>query len=143
MTNNILPLVNENDISTTLDQVFGDNDQLSAHVANYTRADLLVILSDIDGYYDKNPSEYDDAKIIKELDCIPEEALQEEFSPNSPFATGGIVTKLKAAQYLMDRGQNMFLCNGYDLTAAEQFLLEDKHEKGTLFKTKKSKLRNV
>jgi len=140
LANGILPLVNENDISTTMDQVFGDNDQLSAHVAHYTRADLLVILSDIDGYYDKNPTTHADAKLIKELDTIADEALEEASSPNNPFATGGIVTKLKAAKYLMDRGESMFLCNGYDLTAAEQFLLEGRHEKGTLFRAKQCKL---
>lgn len=140
LANDILPLVNENDITTTLEQLFGDNDQLSAHVAYYTHSDLLVILSDIDGYYDKNPSKYDDATLIKELDTIPEEALTEEFSPNNAFATGGIVTKLKAAKYLMERGENMFLCNGYDLTTAEEFLLQGIHEKGTLFKAKQCKL---
>ncbi|MEJ2373627.1 MAG: glutamate 5-kinase, partial [Sulfurimonas sp.] len=62
LTNGILPIVNENDISTIPDQLFGDNDQLSAHVAHYTNADTLIILSDIKGYYDDNPKKNPVAK---------------------------------------------------------------------------------
>jgi len=130
---NILPIVNENDISTTSEQVFGDNDQLSAHVAHHTNSDLLVILSDIDGYYDDNPSTNPDAKMISMMHSVPEEALEEKHVPTYEFATGGIVTKLKAAKYLLQRKRKMFLCNGYDLTTAEEFLLEGVHNKGTLF----------
>ncbi len=133
LQHDILPIVNENDISSTPEQLFGDNDQLSANVACATEADLLVILSDIDGYYDKNPNEHSDAKIKKIVKYIPPEALNDESTPNDPFATGGIVTKLKAADFLMQRGKRMFLCNGYDLSAAEAFLLEDRHGLGTLF----------
>jgi glutamate 5-kinase len=134
--NDILPIVNENDISTTPEQLFGDNDQLSAHVAHYTNADMLVILSDIDGYYDSNPKDNPDAKIRKTVNEITEEELEQEHTPNSKFATGGIITKLKAAKYMMDNDREMFLCNGYDLTAAREFLMEGVHDKGTLF-TKK------
>ncbi|MEA3316125.1 MAG: glutamate 5-kinase [Campylobacterota bacterium] len=137
LKNDILPIVNENDISTTPDQLFGDNDQLSAHVAHYTDADLLVILSDIDGYYDKNPAESKDAKLKKVVSSITDKELEQEFSPNSEFATGGIVTKLKAAQYAMSKNRDMFLCSGYDLTAARDYLIDNVHNKGTLFSNKK------
>jgi len=133
LDNDILPIVNENDISSTPEQLFGDNDQLSAYVTYATEADLLVILSDIDGYYDKNPKEHSDAKIKKIVHEIPEEALADTSTPNDPFATGGIVTKLKAADYLMKKGKRMFLCNGFDLSAAESFLIHDQHNLGTLF----------
>lgn len=132
----ILPIINENDITSTPEQSFGDNDQLSAHVAYATNADLLVILSDIDGYYDKNPRECVDAKIIKEITEIPEEALADDSSANNAFATGGIVTKLKAADFLMKRGKKMFLCNGFDLSAAETYLFRGEHTLGTVFKPK-------
>lgn len=115
LENNILPIINENDISSTPDQVFGDNDQLSAHVAHYTNADVLVILSDIDGYYDSNPHENPDANMLKVVSSISDEALKAQHSPNNEFATGGIVTKLKAAKYLMDNGREMFLCSGYEI----------------------------
>lgn len=137
LSNDVVPIVNENDISTTLDQLFGDNDQLSAHVTHYTDSDLLIILSDIRGYYDKNPSEFDDAKLLKEVNKISDEALNVEHTPNNEFATGGIVTKLMAAKFLLDRGGKMFLCSGYELSAIEDYLLHDNHKEGTLFYTKK------
>jgi glutamate 5-kinase len=133
LQNDILPIVNENDISTTPDQVFGDNDQLSAHVAHYTRSDILVILSDIDGYYDANPHENKNAKLLKVVEEIDPEELEKGHTPNNAFATGGIVTKLKAAKYLLDHNKKMFLCSGYDLSAARSFLIDKVHEKGTLF----------
>jgi len=135
--NDILAIVNENDISTTPEQLFGDNDQLSAHVTYYTGADLLVILSDIDGYYDANPKDNPKAKIRKQVHELSEEELNQEFTPTSKFASGGIVTKLKAAQYIMENNLEMFLCNGFDLRSARSFLLNEVHEKGTLFTSKK------
>jgi glutamate 5-kinase len=139
LANDILPIVNENDITSTPEQLFGDNDQLSANVAYATNAELLVILSDIDGYYDKNPSEHKDAKLYKTITELPEDVLQDDSTPNNPFATGGIVTKLKAADFLMKRGKKMLLCNGFDLSAAESFLLDGKHTLGTLFTGEKQK----
>ncbi len=140
LDNDILPIVNENDITSTPEQLFGDNDQLSAHVAHATNASLLVILSDIDGYYDKNPSEHDDAKLFKTVDSISREALEQESSPGDEFATGGIVTKLKAADFLMKKGRKMLLCNGFNLASAESFLLKSEHTLGTLFVPKYSTL---
>lgn len=136
LDNDILPIINENDITSTPEQLFGDNDQLSANVAQSVKADILVIFSDIDGYYDKNPQEYEDAKIYKVLHELPPGVLDEDASPNNPFATGGIVTKLKAADFMMRHGRKMFLTNGFDLSAAESFLLEGKHTLGTLFEAK-------
>jgi len=133
LRNDILPILNENDISTTPDQLFGDNDQLSAHVAHYTDADLLIILSDIDGYYDSNPKDNPNAKIRKYVTEIQKEELEQSFTPNSKFASGGIVTKLKAAKYIMEHDKEMFLCNGYDLSSAREFLIHGNHDKGTLF----------
>ena len=137
LKNGILPIVNENDISTTPEQLFGDNDQLSAHVTHYTNADLLIILSDIDGLYDVNPRNNLNAKIRKIVHEIHIEELNQEHSPNSEFATGGIVTKLKAADYILQNNKEMFLCSGYDLTTARKFLIEGVHEKGTLFTKKR------
>jgi len=136
LENNILPIVNENDISTTPEQLFGDNDQLSAHVAHYTNADILIILSDINGYYEENPKINSNAKIRKLVNNIKDDELTQEHTPNNEFATGGIVTKLKAARYMMKHNRKMFLCSGYDLTSAREFLLQEKYEKGTLFSNK-------
>ena len=139
LDNDILAIVNENDITSTPEQLFGDNDQLSANVAHAIDADLLVILSDIDGYYDKNPQEYEDAKIYKVLNELPRSVLDHDVTPNDAFATGGIVTKLIAADFMMKHGRKMFLTNGFDLSAAESFLLEDNHTLGTLFEAKNTK----
>ena len=137
LENGILPIINENDISTTPEQVFGDNDQLSAHVTDHTNSDLLVILSDIDGYYDANPSTDPDAKMFSIINKIPQDALNAKHTPTNEFATGGIVTKLKAAQLLMQKGREMFLCSGYNLESAREFLLEGvNYTKGTLFTNK-------
>jgi len=137
LRNDILPIVNENDISTTPDQLFGDNDQLSAHITYHIGADLLVILSDIDGYYDSSPKDNPKAKIRKIVNEITEEELNQKFTPNSKFASGGIVTKLKAADYVMNRDKEMFLCSGYDLSTAREFLMDGIHNKGTLFSKKR------
>ena len=133
LQHNILPIVNENDITSTPEQLFGDNDQLSANVAYAIGAEKLVILSDIDGYYDKNPKEHANAQLRKKVSALSEQELHDDASPNAFFATGGIVTKLQAADFVMRHGIDMFLCSGFDLGAARVFLLEGKQTEGTLF----------
>ncbi|MDA7817350.1 glutamate 5-kinase [Sulfurimonas sp.] len=137
LDNQILPIVNENDITSTLEQLFGDNDQLSANVAHAVDAELLVILSDIDGYYNKNPDEHKDAELYKVLNELPRDIQTHDNNPNDPFATGGIITKLKAAEFMMNNGRKMFLTNGFNLEAVESFLLSETHTLGTLFEPKK------
>ncbi|MRI83626.1 MAG: glutamate 5-kinase [Nitratiruptor sp.] len=136
LANGVLPIINENDVTATEELVFGDNDQLSAHATYYFEADLLVILSDIDGLYDKDPNQFPDAKLLKLVHEVPSYLLQQECNPNHSFATGGIVTKLKAAQFLLERGKPLFLASGFDLEAARHFLLEGRHSGGTLFQPK-------
>ena len=80
-----------------------------------------------------NPSKNPDAKIRKKVSVLKEEELNQSHTPNSQFATGGIVTKLKAAEYMMNNGKSMFLCSGYDLSTAREFLLDGVHNSGTLF----------
>ena len=133
LKNKILPIINENDVTATEELVFGDNDQLSAHVAYYFDADILVILSDIDGLYDKDPKKNEDAKLLKYVNEIDSKLLEQECNPNYSFATGGIVTKLKAAKFLLDRDKKMFLASGFDLKDVKSFLLENRHLGGTLF----------
>ena len=134
LANNIVPIVNENDVTAIEELVFGDNDQLSAHIAYNFNANLLVILTDIDGYYDINPHENKDAKLQKYITKIDKKLLDVKHSANSQFATGGIVTKLKAASFLLSKGKDMFLTSGFDLTYVKEFLLEDKQNCGTLFR---------
>lgn len=136
LNNNILPIMNENDVTATEELVFGDNDQLSAYITKYFEAEILVILTDIDGYYDKNPNEHSDAKLQKRIDKIDQKSLIEEHSPNSEFATGGIVTKLKAADFLLKNRTKMFLASGFDLKCVHEFLLNKNQISGTLFEVK-------
>jgi glutamate 5-kinase len=133
LENGVLPIVNENDATATEELVVGDNDQLSAYITNISHADMLVILSDIDGYYNKDPRKHNDAKVLKVVSSISKEELSKDVTPNNVFATGGIVTKLKAAAYLLENQKAMFLASGFDLSDAKSFLLEKKHSGGTLF----------
>lgn len=136
LKNKVLPIINENDVTTTGELMFlgfGDNDQLSAYVTHFFDASLLAILSDIDGYYEENPKENPNAKMRKIITSISEEELEAEATPNNAFATGGIVTKLKAAKFLLDNKREMFLSSGKDLSVLRDFLLHNLHEKGTLF----------
>ena len=136
LKNKVLPIINENDVTATEELVFGDNDQLSAHVAYYFEADILVILSDIDGLYDKDPKKYSDAKLLKVVNQIDPKLLEVEHNPSYTFATGGIVTKLKAADFLLKKKKPMFLASGFDLADVKNFLIEGKHIGGTLFVNK-------
>jgi len=134
LKNRVIPIVNENDVTATEELVFGDNDRLSAHVAYYFDADMLVILSDIKGYFDKDPNRYKDAKLQKIVYKIDEDELKAECDPNGEFATGGIVTKLQAAHFLMERGIDTFLASGFDLSDVKSLLIDGVHKGGTLFK---------
>ncbi len=133
ISNNVIPIVNENDATATDELEVGDNDQLSAYITKNTDADMLIILSDIDAYYDGDPRENPDAKALKKVSHISKEELQKDVNPHNIFATGGIVTKLKAADYLLNAGKSMFLASGFDLRDVRSFMLEGKHRGGTLF----------
>jgi len=134
LENSVVPIINENDTVSIEELVFGDNDRLSAHVAHYFDAELLVILSDIDAFYDKDPNRYEDAKRRAVVTKIFKEELEAEHTPNNEFATGGIVTKLQSADFLMKHGREMFLASGFDLSDVKSLLLDDEHMGGTLFK---------
>lgn len=133
LQNKVIPIINENDVIAT-EELIGDNDQLAAYITHYFKADMLVILTDIDGYYDKNPREFSDAKIQKIINEISQDELDKKPSANSKFATGGIVTKLKAADFLMQKNIPMYLTSGFDLINAYDFLVENNHKSGTIFK---------
>lgn len=133
LSNGVIPIINENDATTTKELVVGDNDQLSAYVAKHTASDLLIILSDIDAYYDKDPRKFSDAKILKIVNSIDKDELEKEASPHGAFATGGILTKLKAASYLLTHNIDMVLTSGYDLSDIKSLMLDGKHVGGTLF----------
>ena len=134
LQNGVIPIVNENDATATDELELGDNDQLSAYIAKHTASDMLIILSDIDAYYDSDPRVNPHAKVLKVVDKIPHAELQKDVTPNNVFATGGIVTKLKAASYLMACGIDMFLASGFDLSDVKSYMLQSVHNGGTRFK---------
>ncbi len=136
LSNGVLPIVNENDATATDELIVGDNDQLSAYIAKNTASDILIILSDIDAYYDSDPHHNPEAKIVKVVHQIDAKELQKEATPHGVFATGGIVTKLKAAAYLLDAKIDMFLSSGFDLSDVKSFMLKGEHKGGTLFTSK-------
>ncbi|HIP41205.1 MAG TPA: glutamate 5-kinase [Campylobacterales bacterium] len=134
LANGVVPIINENDVIATEELVFGDNDQLSAYVAENFNAKLLVILSDIDALYDKDPRAFDDAVVRREVSMITAEELDAPTTANNEFATGGIITKLKAAHFLLERNREMFLATGFGLDDAKSFLLDGVQQGGTLFR---------
>ena len=107
-----VPVVNENDTITTYEIRFGDNDRLAARVAAMMSADLLVLLSDIDGLYDKNPRRHDDANHIPVIETLTDEIMAMGESANAEFASGGMATKLAAAQIATQSGVAMLICDG-------------------------------
>ena len=135
LLNRVVPIINENDVIATEELVFGDNDQLSAYVAHNFDAELLVILSDIDALYDKDPRKYSDAVVRPEVSEITQEELDATPTANNEFATGGIVTKLKAAHFLLKHNRKMFLATGFGLGDIRSFLLDGVQKGGTLFQS--------
>jgi glutamate 5-kinase len=114
----IIPIVNENDsvsveeIESGEQRVFGDNDTLSAIVAKLIGADLLIILSDIDGFYDCNPRENPDSRMISVIGEITPEIEKCAGGSGTSRGTGGMVTKLSAAKIAAPAGVNMVLASG-------------------------------
>lgn len=137
LQNKIIPIINENDSTGISEILYGDNDRLSSSVAFYFDADLLVILSDIDGYYDSDPRQNKDAKIRAMVNELSLDELNSSSQTGSEHGTGGITTKLLAAKFLMDNGKDMFLASGFDLSVAREFLLNNNQIGGTIFKGKK------
>lgn len=116
----IIPIVNENDSVSYAEieadneehKIFGDNDTLSAVVAVLCGADKLVLLSDIDGLFDSNPNENPEARLICEVRNIDDEIRALAGGAGSSRGTGGMITKLQAAELAMENGVDMYIANG-------------------------------
>lgn len=128
----VIPIVNENDTVSVEEIEFGDNDTLSAIVGELVSADLLIILSDIDGLYDKDPHIYDDAKIINQVNKIDDNILNLAGGKGSELGTGGMITKIHAAQRCMKAKIPMVILNGSNVEML--YDLYDGKQVGTLFK---------
>ena len=131
-----VPVVNENDTVSTSEipfvDTFGDNDRLSAVVASLVGADLLILLSDIDGLYSDDPRMNPDARFIPLVKEIDSKLLaMGKSTSGSDVGTGGMSTKLGAARIATDSGADMIIANGQDVSVIQQIM--DGQEKGTLF----------
>lgn len=127
----VIPIINENDTVSVEEIKIGDNDTLAALTTNLWNADLLILFSDVDGIYDKNPKEYKDAVLIEEVSDIEELLKNIKIGEANDFGTGGIATKIEAARKVNSYGIPMILANG----SKENILLKlfDGTEKATLF----------
>ena len=108
----VLPVINENDTVATEEIVIGDNDTLGAIVAANVDADLLILLSDIDGLYTKDPHKYADAELIPVVEALTPEILALAEGKGSELGTGGMKTKLRAAEIAVAAGIDMIIANG-------------------------------
>ena len=139
LENGIIPIVNEND-TVSIDEIeniarFGDNDNLSAIVSGLCNADLLVILSDIDGFYDSDPRSNENAKLLEIIEEVTPKLEECAGGAGSNLGTGGMITKLAAAKIAGESGVNMVLANGSDPSILLD-IIEGKNT-GTLFIGKK------
>lgn len=107
-----IPVINENDTVSTAEILVGDNDTLSAMVAITVKADLLILLSDIDGLYSADPHMDKNAKLLSVVDCITPEIEHAAGGTVSSVGTGGMTTKIHAAKICTDKGCDMVIANG-------------------------------
>ena len=132
----VVPIVNENDTVATYEIKFGDNDTLSAIVAALVDADLLILLSDIDGLYTDDPHRNPNAKFISEVDELTAELMgMGKGTTGSKVGTGGMNTKLQAAKIATSAGADMVIANADDMRIIHRIM--DGREYGTFFKAHK------
>ena len=128
----VIPVVNENDTVSTYEIVFGDNDRLSALVTALTNADMLILLSDIDGMFTDDPNMNKDAKFIPIVTNLDSKMFSMgKESSGSDVGTGGMSAKLAAAQIATESGADMIIANGENVSVIEQILAGN--NVGTLF----------
>ena len=136
----IIPIINENDaiVSNALKIKVGDNDTMSALVSGLIDADLLIILSDIDGLYNKNPRKYEDANLINMVGDISEDIKNMAGAEGSKFGTGGMITKIIAAEMVTKIGTSLVIASGDDPRNITRIV--EKENIGTLFVKKNKKI---
>lgn len=131
----VIPIVNENDTVATYEIEIGDNDTLSAIVASLVKADLLILLSDIDGLYTDDPRRNPQAEYIEVVDELTDELMEMgKASTGSDSGTGGMNTKLQAARIAHNTGVDMVIANSRDIKVIHRIL--DGQNIGTLFLSK-------
>lgn len=134
---NFIPIVNENDTIATTEIKYGDNDRLASRVAQITNADTLVLLSDVDGLYTKNPKNFKNAKLIKKVENFNKDLKNVNLKGSSEFGSGGMSTKIEAAKICQLSGCDMIIANGLYLNPIDKII---KKNNFTLFISRVSKL---
>ncbi len=134
---NYIPIVNENDTIATSEIKYGDNDRLASRVAQITNADTLILLSDVDGLFTKNPKLYKDAKLIRRIDNLDKDLRNINIKGMTEFGKGGMNTKIEAAKICNLAGCNMIISNGLYLNPIHKI---EKDNNCTFFVSKISKL---
>lgn len=130
----VIPIVNENDTVSTYEVEFGDNDTLSAIVAALVNADLLILLSDIDGLFTDDPNKNPNAEFVEVVKTLDEELMEMgKGSTGSSVGTGGMATKLNAAQIATAAGADMIIANGDDVSVLHRIIQGEQEHTGTLF----------
>lgn len=127
----VIPVVNENDTVSTDEIEFGDNDTLSAIVAALVGADLLILLSDIEGLYTDDPRKSSDARFVDVVEVIDDSIIAMGKGAGSAVGTGGMYTKIEAARIATDSGADMVIAPGNDMGVINRILGGEKI--GTLF----------
>ena len=136
---NIVPIVNENDTVAVDEIKFGDNDNLSSIVARLIGAELLIILTDIDGYYSQNPNEHPDAVLYHNISDLSEKIEEAAGGAGSKLGTGGMLTKVHASRIAAEHGTNSVIANGNNPEIIYDIL--NGVDIGTLFIASKDSLR--
>lgn len=138
----VIPIVNENDTVATYEIEIGDNDTLSAIVASLVNADLLILLSDIDGLYTDDPRRNPDAKFIDTVEVLDEDLMRMgKSTTGSGVGTGGMNTKLTAAKIATAAGADMVIANSEDIRIIHRIM--DGRQYGTIFKANKDESFNL
>ncbi len=108
----IIPIINENDTTATAELRYGDNDKLAARVAQMIAADILILLSDVDGLYDSNPKHNPDATLLHEINVIDSTIEKMANANTNIYGTGGMASKIEAAKIATQSGCQTIICNG-------------------------------
>ena len=134
---NYIPIVNENDTIATSEIKYGDNDRLASRVAQITNADTLILLSDVDGLFTRNPKKFKDAKLIKKVNNLNKDIQNINIKGMTELGSGGMNTKIEAAKICNLSGCNMVIANGLYLNPIKRI---ERQNNCTWFISKISKL---
>jgi glutamate 5-kinase len=134
---NVIPVFNENDTINTEELKFGDNDQLSSMISLMMNFDRLIILTDVNGFYDDNPKTNPDAKLIEKIDIVDDRLLNMASDTTSKFTSGGMRKKMESAGRATKAGVDVFIGNGYNISLLK---IVTENEIGTYISSQKTKV---